>query len=52
MSATIQPAATTAIDRIAVFRQESAISRFRIVGKRELRASDAGGITTATVSTA
>jgi len=44
--------ATLAIDRIAVFRQDSAMSRFRSVGEWELCASDAGGITTATVSTA
>jgi hypothetical protein len=32
--------ATLAIDRIAVFRQESADSRFRIVGQWELREAD------------
>jgi putative phosphonate metabolism protein len=31
--------ATLAIDRIVVFRQEGAASRFRIVGQRELRAT-------------
>jgi putative phosphonate metabolism protein len=44
--------ATLAIDRIAVFRQESATSRFRIVGEWELRAADAGGVTAQTASTA
>ena len=44
--------ATLAIDRIVVFRQESATSRFRIVGQWELRGADAGDVTTATVSTA
>ena len=34
--------ATLAIDRIAVFRQESAASRFRIVGEWELCGPDAG----------
>ncbi len=37
--------ATLAIDRIAVFRQGSAASRFRIVGEWELRGADAGGVT-------
>jgi putative phosphonate metabolism protein len=32
--------ATLAIDRIAIFRQESAASRFRIVGQWELRAAN------------
>jgi len=31
--------ATLAIDRIAVFRQDNAASRFRIVGQWELRAA-------------
>jgi putative phosphonate metabolism protein len=43
--------ATLAIDRIVVFRQDDAASRFRIVGEWELRTSDAGGVPTATVST-
>lgn len=42
--------ATLAIDRIAVFRQESADSRFRIVREWELRAADTGGVTTETAS--
>jgi putative phosphonate metabolism protein len=37
--------ATLAIDRIAVFRQESAASRFRIVGEWELCGADAGNVT-------
>jgi putative phosphonate metabolism protein len=44
--------ATLAIDRIVVFRQESAAARFRIVGEWELCGAGAGGIATATVSTA
>jgi hypothetical protein len=44
--------ATLAVDRVALFRQESADSRFRIVGQWELRTPDAGGVTTATDSTA
>jgi putative phosphonate metabolism protein len=44
--------ATLAIDRIAVFRQESATSRFRIVGEWELRAADTAGVTTGAASTA
>jgi len=43
--------ATLAIDRIVVFRQDDADSRFRIVGQWELRAADTGGVTTETVST-
>jgi putative phosphonate metabolism protein len=35
--------ATLAIDRIAVFRQDSAASRFRIVNQWELRATDTAG---------
>jgi len=44
--------ATLAIDRIAVFRQDSATSRsrFRIVGDWDLRAKDATGVTTETAS--
>ena len=44
--------ATLAIDRIAVFRQESAGSRFRIVSQWELRAAGAGGVITDTASMA
>jgi putative phosphonate metabolism protein len=33
-----------AIDRIAVFRQEDAASRFRMVGQWQLRAGDAGAV--------
>ena len=44
--------ATLAIDRIVVFRQDDAASRFRIVGEWELRGADAGGVATTTVSTA
>lgn len=36
--------ATLAIDRIAVFRQESTVSRFQIVGQWELRAVDSGAV--------
>jgi hypothetical protein len=32
---------TLAIDRIAIFRQENAASRFRVVGQWELRTQDA-----------
>jgi putative phosphonate metabolism protein len=41
--------ATLAIDRIAVFRQESADSRFRIVGQWELRTAHAGDIPRETI---
>ena len=44
--------ATLAIDRIAVFRQQSAVSRFQIVGQWELRAADAGSLPAQTASTA
>ena len=37
--------AALAIDRIAVFRQESTASRFRIVGEWELRAAVTGNVT-------
>ena len=43
---------TLAIDRIAVFRQESAGSRFRIVGQWALCAADTNGVATNTVSMA
>lgn len=42
--------ATLAIDRIAVFRQETVASRFRIVGQWELRATDTAGAAPDTVS--
>lgn len=51
MSAINQPAATTAIDRIAVFRQESAISRFRIGGEWESRGADTNSVIAQTAST-
>jgi putative phosphonate metabolism protein len=37
--------AKLAIDRITVFRQQSATSRFRIVGEWELQGTDAGSVT-------
>jgi hypothetical protein len=44
--------ATLAIDRIAVFRQENAASRFRIVSQWELRAADTASTAPDTASTA
>jgi len=40
--------AILAIDRIVVFRQEGAASRFRIVGEWELRGTETGGIASTT----
>ena len=41
---------TLAIDRIAVFRQDNAASRFRIVDQRELCATDTRSVSSGTVS--
>lgn len=43
--------ASLAIDRIAVFRQETAMSRFRIIGEWGLRTAESGGVTTEAITT-